>query len=72
VYASGLIAAAQTVEGVRAATLTAFGRLDASPGAPDGLAQGYLTMRRLEIPRCDNDPNHLDHGVLVLHMDGGK
>jgi hypothetical protein len=72
VYASGLIAAAQAVEGVRAATLTVFRRVDASPGVPDGVAQGYLTIGRLEIPRCDNDPNHLDHGIFVLHMDGGK
>ncbi len=72
VYASALIAAAQSVEGVRAATLTAFARMDAPTGTPDGVAQGYLTMGRLEIPRCDNDPNHLDHGIFLLHMDGGK
>jgi hypothetical protein len=72
VYASPLIAAAQSVEGVLAATLTTFARMDAPAGAPDGLATGYLTMGRLEIPRCDNDPNHLDHGIFVLHMDGGK
>jgi hypothetical protein len=34
--------------------------------------QGFLTMHRLEIARCDNDPNRLDHGIFVLHMDGGK
>ena len=72
VYASPLIAAAQAVEGVLAATLTVFARMDAPAGAPDGVATGYLTMGRLEIPRCDNDPNHLDHGIFVLHMDGGK
>ncbi len=72
VYASPLVAAAQAVDGVRAATLTVFARMDAPAGAPDGVAQGYLTMGRLEIARCDNDPNHLDHGVFVLHMDGGK
>jgi hypothetical protein len=72
VYASPLVAAAQAVEGVLATTLTVFARMDASAGAPDGVAQGYLTMGRLEIPRCDNDPNHLDHGIFVLTMDGGK
>ena len=72
VYASPLIAAAQSVEGVLAATLTVFARMDAPAGAPDGVSTGYLTMGRLEIPRCDNDPNHLDHGIFVLHMDGGK
>jgi hypothetical protein len=38
----------------------------------DGVAQGYLTMGRLEIPHCDNDPNHLDRGQFLLHLDGGK
>ena len=72
VYASPLVAAAQSVEGVLAAALTTFARMDAPTGAPDGVATGYLTMGRLELPRCDNDPNHLDRGIFVLHMDGGK
>jgi hypothetical protein len=70
VYASPLVAAAQAVEGVVSATLTVFTRMDA-PWL-DGVAQGYLTMGRLDIPRCDNDPNHLDHGTFTLHLDGGK
>ncbi len=70
VYASPLIAAAQSVEGVVSATLTVFERMDNL--ALDGVAQGYLTMGRLEIARCDNDPDRLDHGIFVLHMDGGK
>ena len=70
VYASPLIAAAQAVEGVLAATLITFARMDDLEA--DGVAKGYLTMGRLEIPRCDNDPNHLDHGIFVLQMDGGK
>jgi hypothetical protein len=70
VYASPLIAAAQGVEGVLSARLTVFTRMD-DPSV-DGVAKGYLTMGRLQIARCDNDPNHLDHGVFLLHMDGGK
>jgi hypothetical protein len=70
VYTGPFIAAAQTVEGVLSATLTTFARMDNL--AADGVAQGYLKMGRLEIPRCDNDPNHLDHGIFVLKMDGGK
>ncbi|MDQ6775601.1 MAG: baseplate J/gp47 family protein [Actinomycetota bacterium] len=70
VYASPLVAAAQAVEGVRSVTLSTFTRMDA-PWI-DGVAQGYLTTGRLDIPRCDNDPNHLDHGVFVLGMDGGR
>jgi hypothetical protein len=70
VYASPLIAAAQAVEGVSAVTLAVFSRLD-KPWV-DGVADGFLTMARLEIPRCDNDPDHLDHGTFTLAMDGGK
>jgi hypothetical protein len=70
VYASPLIAAAQAVEGVVSVRLTKFTRLDA-PWV-DGIANGCLTMGRLDIPRCDNDPNHLDHGTFELEMDGGK
>lgn len=70
VYASPLIAAAQAVEGVLSATLVTFARID-NPSV-DGVAQGYLTVGRLEIPRCDNDPNHLNFGMFALQMDGGK
>jgi hypothetical protein len=38
----------------------------------DGVAEGCLTMGRLDIPRCDNDPNHLDHGTFALALDGGR
>jgi hypothetical protein len=47
-----------------------FSRLDAP--WTDGMADGFLTMGRLEIPRCDNDPDHLDHGLFTLALDGGK
>ena len=55
--------------------LTSFGLTVSMSGHPPltyGVALGYLTMGRLEIARCDNDPNRLDHGIFVLHMDGGK
>jgi hypothetical protein len=70
VYASPLIAAAQAVPGVASVTLAVFSRLDAP--WTDGVADGFLTMGRLEIPRCDNDPDHLDHGLFTLALDGGK
>jgi hypothetical protein len=70
VYASPLIAAAQAVEGVVSASLSTFTRMDA-PWV-DGVAQGYLTMGRVEIARCDNDPDHLDRGTFTPHLDGGK
>lgn len=70
VYASPLIAAAQSVDGVVSATLLTFSRLD-TPWI-DGIAQGLLSLGRLEIACCDNDPNHLDRGVFSLQLDGGK
>lgn len=70
VYTSPLIAAAQAVDGVSAVTLTIFQRMD--DPTFNASSQGFLTMHRLEIARCDNDPNRLDHGIFVLHMDGGK
>jgi hypothetical protein len=70
IYTSPFVAAAQRVEGVSSATMTVFQRLD-DPSI-DGVAHGYLTLGRLEIARCDNDPARLDRGIFVLHMDGGK
>ncbi len=70
VYTSPFIAAAQSVAGVDAVTMLTFQRM--SDSSIDGAAQGYLTMNRLELPRCDNDPNRLDHGILVLKMEGGR
>jgi len=70
IYTSPFVAAAQSVQGVTSATLTLFQRMD-DPSL-DGVAQGFLTMGRTEIARCDNDPNRLDHGIFVLQMNGGK
>ena len=70
VYASPLVAAAQAIEGVASVTLATFSRQD-QPWV-DGTARGFLTLGRLEIPRCDNDPDHLDHGTLTFILDGGK
>jgi Baseplate J-like protein len=70
IYASPIVTAVQAVEGVTSVTLNVLQRMD-DPSI-DGAAQGYLTMGRLEVARCDNDPDRLDRGKLVLHMDGGK
>jgi hypothetical protein len=70
VYTSPFIAAAQSVAGVDAVTMLTFQRM--SDPSIDGAAQGYLTMNRLELPRCDNDPNRLDYGILVFKMEGGR
>jgi hypothetical protein len=43
-------------------------------GTPDNkaLAAGKLELGRLEIARCDNDPNFAEHGVFHLTVGGGK
>ncbi|WP_156785060.1 putative baseplate assembly protein [Terriglobus roseus] len=70
VYASPLIAAAQAVDGVVSVRLVRFERMDEPSSTPR--QQGYLTMGRLEIARCDNDPNRRDHGIFSLQMEGGR
>lgn len=70
IYTSRFVAAAQSIDGVSSAQISLFQRMD-DPSS-DGAAQGFLTMGRLEIARCDNDPNRLDRGILVLHVEGGK
>jgi hypothetical protein len=69
VYLSPLYAAAQTVDGVRSVVVTQFHRMD-SPGG-DALAQGVLSLGRLEVARCDNNPNFPDRGVFRLVLEGG-
>jgi hypothetical protein len=70
IYSSALVAAAQRVEGVASARVTVFQRMD-DPSI-DGAALGFLAMGRLEMARCDNDPDRLDRGIFVAHMDGGR
>jgi hypothetical protein len=70
IFASPLVAAVQGVEGVAAVTLSVLQRMD-DPSI-DGATQGYLTMGRLEIARCDNNPDRADWGILVLSMGGGR
>ena len=70
VYLSPLIAAAQAVPGVMSVQVNRFQR----QGTPDNkpLNAGKLDLGRLEIARCDNDPNFAEHGVFHLSVGGGK
>ena len=70
VYLSPLIAAAQAVPGVMSVQVNQFHR----QGTPNNkaLAAGKLDLGRLEIARCDNDPNFAEHGVFRLSVGGGK
>ncbi len=70
VYLSPLIAAAQAVPGVASVQVNRFHR----QGTPDNkpLAAGKIELDRLEIARCDNDPNFVEHGIFTLSVGGGK
>jgi hypothetical protein len=70
VYLSPLYAAAQAVTGVASAEITTFQR----QGQPslEALQSGRLELGRLEIARCDNDPNFPERGVFRLTLGGGK
>jgi hypothetical protein len=70
VYLSPLYAAAQAVPGVASVQVTTFQR----QGRPsnEALRTGRLLLGRLEIARCDNDPNFPEHGVIRLTLGGGK
>jgi predicted phage baseplate assembly protein len=71
VYASPIIAAAQSVTGVAAVTLLTFARVT-QPMPPGAAPPAQLLMGSVEIPCCNNDPNHADRGFLTLTMLGGK
>ena len=64
------IAAAQAVEGVASVQITVFQRQGQDDPKP--LQDGFLSLGRLEIARCDNDPNFAERGVFRLTIGGGK
>ena len=70
VYMSALYAAAQSVEGVDSVLVTKFQRQ--GNDATDSRDTGVLEIGRLEIARCDNDPNFPEHGIFRLNVRGGK
>jgi len=72
VYLSKMYQAAQTVPGVASVTITVFKRQNAPDTDTTALNAGKFVPGRLEIARCDNDPNFPEHGVFNLTMGGGK
>lgn len=70
VYLSPILAAARAVTGVDSVHATVFQRLGSPSPLP--LAEGRLTLGRLEIARLDNDPDFPEHGTLRLLLHGGK
>lgn len=71
VWLSPLYAAAQAVPGVASVEFTVFQR-QSSTFDLQPLADGKLAMGRLEIARCDNDPNFAERGVFSVSLGGGK
>jgi hypothetical protein len=70
VYLSDLYATVTAVPGVLAATVTRFKRL--GDRYPDAAAGGVIPIGRLEVARCDNDPQASEFGVLAIRTCGGK
>lgn len=70
VYLSPIYAVARQVAGVASVQVTRFQRQGTED--PVSLAEGFMTLGRLEIPRLDNDPNFPERGVLRLTLFGGK
>jgi predicted phage baseplate assembly protein len=68
-YLSPLIAAAQAVDGVASAQVTAFERQDRA--GSDGLATGVLIPQPLEFFALDNDPSRPERGRFELTVGGG-
>ena len=70
VRVSKLVAAAMSVAGVDTVQVTELRRF----GEPDmGAADaGVLPLGSMEIAQLDNDPGFPEHGVLTLHMEGGR
>jgi hypothetical protein len=70
IYLSSLVAAAQSVTGVAAVSVTKLQRL--FENANDEIANGVLPLAANEIAQLDNDPNFPERGKLVLKMNGGR
>jgi hypothetical protein len=69
-YLSPIYALVQSVAGVDSVEVTRFERL--YQPSKEGLTTWELRFGRLEIPRCDNDPDYPEHGVINLVVRGGQ
>jgi hypothetical protein len=68
VYLSAILAAAQSVTGVRHVEAAIFRR----QGETTTVVPTELTTARLEIPRVENNPAVADHGIIGFTMKGGR
>ncbi|MGY1409190.1 putative baseplate assembly protein [Luteimonas sp. A611] len=70
VHLSGIVAAAQAVEGVAAVRIDRFRRL--VNGSDASLDEGVIRLDRLEIAQLANNPNFRERGRLALSAGGGQ
>jgi predicted phage baseplate assembly protein len=70
IYLSPFYTAALAVDGVESVEISAFRVQDSDDDSP--LADGKLTLGRLQIAQVENDPNYPKHGVFHLTLEGGK
>jgi predicted phage baseplate assembly protein len=70
VFASRVVATAQSVEGVESVRLDRFQRL-AEP-EPSTLENGVIPLGRLEVAQLENNPNYRDRGRLLVSAGGGQ
>jgi hypothetical protein len=68
-HLSALYAAVEAVAGVDSVEVAEFHRYGEQPAGE--LQAGRVAAGRLEILRCNNDPNFPEHGVLTIEMRGG-
>jgi hypothetical protein len=70
VYLSRIYAAVEAVDGVEAATVTAFHRHGSDPQGE--LQAGRLLIGPWEIARLDNDRSNMENGTLIIDAGGGS
>jgi hypothetical protein len=70
VFASALLAEAQSIAGVAHVEVTTLARVE---GGDDGVPDdGVLHLAAREIAQVDNDPDHPDHGSIAFTLGGGR
>jgi hypothetical protein len=65
-----IVSAAQAVPGVECVTVTEFHRLFEPPNQE--IANGLLPLASWEIAQLDSDPDHPEHGALLITVRGGR
>ena len=70
IYLSGLVAAAQAVEGVESVQVTKLERLFVGPNRE--IERGVLLIGPLEVARLDADPINPENGTLKFDLRGGR